>query len=293
MEGCDYPIKLFLTVIFVKYCFVREEIVYIRLKVLKLFLFMINSSMLEVIILGCGSSLGVPVLCCSCSVCRSASRFNKRTRSSILIRDKNTTVLVDAGYDIKLQLLRENILSLDAVILTHAHVDHSWGIDDLRPFVYSTNKPLQVYSNQETASIIMDKFDYLFKSNRLKMNIIESGKNFFIKKIQITVFNQIHGRMSTLGVKIKNFIYSCDVLDFSEEVEQYLYDLQCWIVDCIDHKPNKAHAGLEQILKWNEKFRPHKLYLTGMSHNISYDEIIKTLPKNIMPLCDGYKLYVE
>ena len=128
--------------------------------------------MLEVNILGCGSSLGVPVIGCSCLVCKSDSPYNKRLRSSIIISQNETRVLVDFGFNIKEQLINSGIYHLDAAILTHEHADHLSGIDELRVFFYIHGKPLNVFILESIAPLIFERYKYLFDSGLLKMNIV-------------------------------------------------------------------------------------------------------------------------
>ena len=251
--------------------------------------------MLQVTILGCGASIGVPVIGCDCSVCLSNSKYNKRTRSAIYISDENSQILVDFGFDIRYQLLREKINALDCAILTHDHSDHVNGIDDLRVFTFMQGKPLEIYMNHNSAASLSKKYDYLFSNGLFDVGQVLLSKpvDFFdkikINTIEIQFFKQNHGPIDSLGLRIEDFVYSSDVSNFPPESEEYLKDVKIWILDCMDYTSNKNHAGLDKVLEWQEKYKPQQVLLTNMRHTIDYHEIIKILPNNVKPLYDGYK----
>lgn len=251
--------------------------------------------MLQVTILGCGASIGVPVIGCDCSVCLSNSKYNKRTRSAIYISDENSQILVDFGFDIRYQLLREKINTLDCAILTHDHSDHVNGIDDLRVFTFMQSKPLEIYMNHNSTVSLSKRYDYLFSNGLFDVGQVLLSKpvDFFdkikINTIEIQFFKQNHGPIDSLGLRIGDFVYSSDVSNFPPESEEYLKNVKIWILDCMDYTSNKNHAGLDKVLEWQEKYKPQQVLLTNMRHTIDYHEIIKILPSNVKPLYDGYK----
>ena len=248
--------------------------------------------MLKITILGCSSSLGVPLIGCDCDICSSDSEYNKRTRSSIYIDDGTDTMLIDFGYDIKNQLIRENIKKITGTILTHKHADHVSGIDDLRIFSFIQQMPLDIFTDHETAKILENLYGYLFTNNYLKINPLDFFAKFSIGSINIQLFKQHHGAIDSLGVRIGDFVYSSDVSDFPEESKKYLQNIKVWVVDCFDYKSNYAHSGLDKILYWNKIYNPAEILLTNLSHYIDYYEISKALPNNIKPLYDGYKINI-
>ncbi|MCZ6902029.1 MAG: MBL fold metallo-hydrolase [Rickettsia endosymbiont of Ixodes persulcatus] len=254
--------------------------------------------MLQVTILGCGASIGVPVIGCDCSTCTSPSKYNKRTRSAIYINDKNSQILVDFGYDIKYQLVREKISKLDCAILTHDHSDHVNGIEDLRVFSFTSRKPLEIYTDYNTVAKLHKKFDYLFKPvsvmpwQVLATKPIDFFNKIKINTIEIQFFRQHHGSIDSLGLRIGDLVYSPDVINFPLESEKFLKDVKIWILDCMDYKSNPNHAGLDKVLEWREKYKPEEILLTNMRHTIDYHEITKMLPSNVKPLYDGYKFTV-
>jgi phosphoribosyl 1,2-cyclic phosphate phosphodiesterase len=241
-------------------------------------------------ILGCGSSLGVPVLCCKCKVCTSELLHNKRGRSSIYISVNNTTLLVDFGFDIKSQLLREKISNLDYAILTHNHADHISGIDELRVFPFAKKKPLQIITDTKTADSMEIKYSYLFKNDSLQTWKVGFFDKIELENITVQFFKQYHGNVDSLGLRIGNFVYSTDVSGFYKESEKFLYYIENWVLDCCDYNSLPNHIGLDNVLKLNTKYQPKRIWLTNMGHNIDYYDLQKSLPENIKPLHDGFIL---
>lgn len=248
--------------------------------------------MLQITILGCGSSVGVPVIGCDCSICHSSLSYNKRTRSAIYIDNGESRVLIDFGFDIKDQLIRENIRILDGVILSHDHADHTCGIDDLRIFPYIQKQPLEIFTDKVSAQAIKNRYSYLFTANNLIARPMDFFANFKIKTLNVQFFRQNHGAIDSLGIRVDDFVYSSDVSDFPGQSKTFLKNVKVWIVDCMSYTSTAAHSGLDKVLEWNEEYRPEQILLTNMNHHVDYHEISKKLPSNIKPLYDGYKFVV-
>ncbi len=248
--------------------------------------------MLKITVLGCGSSLGIPIINCNCSTCTSTSSYNKRTRSSIYIDDGNSQILVDFGFDINSQLIREKITKLDSAILTHYHADHVNGIDDLRIFPFFQKKPLEIFSDSITALKAENRHPYLFNPNKLIARPVDFFTKFKINSIGVQFFKQHHGSVDSLGIRVDDFVYSSDVVDFPAESKPFLQNIKVWIVDCMAYQSNNSHAGLDKVLQWSDEYKPQQILLTNMNHFIDYHEISKILPSNIKPLYDGYKFTV-
>jgi phosphoribosyl 1,2-cyclic phosphate phosphodiesterase len=254
--------------------------------------------MIKITILGCGASLGVPVLNCKCAVCVSKSIKNKRLRSSILIsciKDEQVqnNVLVDCGFDVKTQLMRTQTSFLSAVILTHNHADHLSGLDELRAFSSPDCKAqIPFYMTQDSRLKIRATFDYMFSAQHLVEHVIDYYDEIKIGDINIRLFKQDHTVMDSLGFRINDFVYANDIAFFYQSSKSYLQNLQTFVVDCSCYKSTNVHAGLERVLQWCEEFRPKTTYLTNLSHEIDYASIKKILPKNIMPAYDNLSFYI-
>lgn len=255
---------------------------------------------MEITILGCGSSVGVPQIGCSCAVCASSEAKNKRGRSAILLSNEGKSLLIDFGSDIRSQILRENIKDIEAAILTHDHADHLHGIDDLKMFAVVKQKPLDIFSTPEVLDAITNRFPYLFGSPESKhywemqrLNAVPLAgfyANINLIGLDIQFFQQHHGRIDSLGIRVGNFAYSNDVIDFPPESFGCLEGLDIWVVDCLHEKSTTSHAGLEKALEWFEKFKPKQMILTNLSHSFDYYDLKSRLPQYIMPAFDGMKI---
>lgn len=248
--------------------------------------------MIEITILGCGSSTGVPVIGCDCHVCKSDNPHNKRARSSILIKSKNTTILVDCGFDIRYQLLSQNVKNIDAVILTHCHADHIMGLDHLRIFATRQNKPIPVYTDVTTIVSCTHMFAYMIILNQVEFHKVNMYDKRYINDIEIQFFKQIHAEVDSLGLRIKDFIYANDVGDFPKNSEQFLYNASDLVVDCKEYEDTKIHAGLSSVMKWYEKYKPKNVYMTNLSHKMEYETLNKETPQNFLPCYDGLKINI-
>ena len=255
----------------------------------------------EVTILGCGSSTGVPAIGNNWGNCDPNNPKNKRMRSSILVKDENNTILIDAGPDLRQQLLNSNVKNIDAVFVTHGHADHIHGIDDFRFLNVLMNKDIDLFASQTTIKQIKEKFGYVFeklnpKSNGyyykpcLTPNIIKP--NFQLNNLDIKTFDQDHGFSKSTGFRINNIAISTDVVDLNTEAFNNLNNLDLWIVDCLRFKPHKTHAHLEKTLQWIDKVKPKKSILTHMNYEVDYNEISKILPKNCYAAFDGMKTII-
>ena len=255
----------------------------------------------EVTILGCGSSTGAPAIGNNWGDCDPNNPKNKRMRSSILVKDENNTILIDAGPDLRQQLLNSNVKNIDAVFVTHGHADHIHGIDDFRFLNVLMNKDIDLFASQTTIKQIEEKFGYVFeklnpKSNGyyykpcLIPNIIKPS--FQVNNLDIKTFDQNHGFSISTGFRINNIAISTDVVDLDTEAFENLDNLDLWIVDCLRFKPHKTHAHLEKTLQWIDKVKPKKSILTHMNYEVDYNEISKILPKNCYAAFDGMKTII-
>ena len=249
--------------------------------------------MLELTILGCGSSVGVPIIGCKCNTCKSTSPYNKRLRSSIIIRSDTTNILVDFGWDVREQLIRENIDKIDGVILTHFHADHVSGFDDLRVFKIIHGKKFDLYTDQRSLEEMKDKFGYILKSDIANLYGVDFYSKVKVGDIELQLFRQDHGTMNSIGIRIGDVVYTNDVIGYPEESKEYMRDARVIIMDCVGYQSMATHSGLDQVMKWQQDFNPQQIYLTNMSHKIDYFEVSKNLPSNIAPSYDGMKVIIE
>ena len=249
---------------------------------------------IEVTILGCGSSGGVPLIGNIWGPCDPNDSRNIRRRVSILVKKNKKTFLVDTSPDLRMQMLDAKVKDVDAVLYTHSHADHVHGIDDLRAFCWQRkdNKPLPIYSDQYTIDQITNRFDYAFENKygpavpSLAANTISIGNNT-IQGVNVEAIKQIHGKGFSLGYRFDNVAYSTDVNNLPNESMEQLKDLDLWIVDCVRYEPHYSHSHFDQTISWIKKLKPKKAILTHMGHWLDYNELLKKCPVNVEPGIDG------
>ncbi|MEE8533971.1 MAG: MBL fold metallo-hydrolase [Alphaproteobacteria bacterium] len=249
---------------------------------------------MRVTILGCGPSTGVPLLGCDCAVCRSTDPRNRRRRSSIVVEEGATRILVDASPDLREQLLDAGVSRVDAVLFTHGHADHVHGIDDLRLINHNNDAPLDAWSDAPTLAEIERRFGYAFEPNApgrgwYKPRLVprEITGPFTVGDIDVTPFEQGHGDGVTLGLRFGPMAYSTDVNALSEDAFRSLAGVELWIVDCLRRAPNPMHAHLPLTLDWIRRVAPRHALLTHMNHDLEYHELREELPPGTEPAYDG------
>lgn len=257
---------------------------------------------MKVTILGCGASVGVPVIGCDCSVCTSKNPRNRRSRVSVFVEhDDGTKVLVDTSPDLRQQALSNNINDIDAVFYTHEHADHVHGIDDMRPFNVRRDAEINAYATAETLAELQRRFDYVWRPHdggfwaRVAMtaNAIEAGQAVQLSpQTSVQTFAQTHGKGETLGLRFGDIVYSTDTNAMPESAHPHLQNIAVWIIDCLRDGFAGSHANLETALQWIEQFKPRHAILTHMNHEMDYAELREKLPANVYPAYDGMHITI-
>jgi len=248
---------------------------------------------MKITILGCGSSGGVPLIGGNWGACDPYNPRNRRTRVSILVEDREKTLIVDTSPDMRQQLLDCGLKKLDAILYTHAHADHCHGIDELRSINWLTQKPVDVYADAATLKELTQRFAYIFRGaeggNYYKPAVTahEISGPFSIGSIAVVPFYQNHGAIRTLGYRFGDFAYSTDVHDFDEAALEALKGIKTWVVDCVRLEPHLTHLHLDLTLEWIRRVKPKKAYLTHMNHTMDYDTLLSKLPSGVVPSYDG------
>ena len=250
---------------------------------------------LKFIILGSGSSMGVPRADGYSGNCDLNNKKNFRTRCSALIQFNNQNILIDTSPDLRAQLLKNKIRSIDKVFYTHLHADQTHGIKDLRPFFLMNKKQIPVFADNKTSRYLNTTFNYCFKTsqdypstlnlNKLKKKHIFRSKN---KRIIIESIPTEHGKIESICYLInKRLAYASDISLFYKKDYKKLNKLNYLIVDCLWYKNHSAHFNLNQVLELVKILSPKKTILTNMHTDLDYDQLKKKLPKNIIPGYDG------
>ena len=246
-------------------------------------------------ILGCGSSMGIPRADGFTGVCNMNNKKNFRTRCSALIKFDNQNFLIDTSPDLREQLLKNKITSIEKVFYTHLHADQTHGINDLRPFFLTSKKQIPVFADYKTGKYLFSTFKYCFKTsddypstlilNKLKKKYFFNNKE---KRITIESIPTEHGNIESICYLVNNKLaYASDISMFYKKDYKKLMKLDYLIVDCLFYKNHSAHFNLNQVLELVEIITPKKTILTNMHSDLDYDQLKKKLPKNVVPGYDG------
>ena len=251
---------------------------------------------MKFIILGCGSSMGVPRPDGFFGNCDPNNKKNYRTRCSALIKTTDENILIDTSPDLRQQLLRHKIKKINKVLYSHMHGDQTHGINDLRSFFINSRKQVNVYADNETSKYLKQSFSYCFESfskeypatlklNKLKNNLSVRNNNKIMKIRSIKVD---HGKVkSNCFIIDKKIAYISDVSKIYNKDYKYFKSLKYLIIDCLWYKPHPSHFNLEASLSIIKRFKPKKAILTNLSPVLDYNELKKVLPKNVIPAHDG------
>ena len=251
----------------------------------------------KIIILGCGSSIGVPRIDGFWGNCDKNNKKNNRTRCSAIIIKGTNSVLIDTSPDLKNQLLSNNIKNISSVVFTHEHADQTNGLFELRPFYWKYNKKINVYGNFKTIKHLQKKQDYLFRKISdyppiVKANIVNSSFSLgsLSEKIYFKTIRVKHGMTSSVVYIFEKTAYISDSNDLSIVKMKNLKNLNYLIIDCLKFKKHPTHFNLEDALFVHNHLKPKKTILTNLHHDLDYNFLTKKLPKNVMPAYDGLKL---
>ena len=253
---------------------------------------------MKITLLGTGTSVGIPSLGqLGWGKCNPQNPKNNRQRCAVLIQSNNTNILIDAGPDIKNQLIGHNLSSLDGIIITHEHADHISGLDELRPFYFPKQEKINIYTIERTANFLSTRFDYLFNKNKksqsyfkppMNLNIINYFDEINFNDINIKTIKQHHGVIDTIGLIINDkFAYCTDVVDFPDNSFNKLKNLDTLVITGLRSAPHIAHAHFDLTFSWIDKLKPKKAYLTHLSPDSDHDTVLSICPDNVEPAYDN------
>ncbi|MBS1796834.1 MAG: MBL fold metallo-hydrolase [Acidobacteria bacterium] len=238
--------------------------------------------------LGTGTSTGVPSIGCSCETCLSTDFRDKRLRVSVLVEHGGRKILVDTSIDFRQQALRAGLNFLDAVLITHCHVDHVFGLDDIRPFNFR-HGAMGVYANEVAWADLRRIFEYIFKPTHIggglpqliPHTVAHNSPFCFGADLEITPLEVIHGRLPVVAYRFNDFAYATDLKTIPDESMDGLRDLDVLVLDCVRIKPHTTHLCLEEALALIADLKPKRAFLTHLNHDIMHARDTRLLPDNV------------
>ena len=248
--------------------------------------------------LGTGTSQGIPVIACDCEVCQSLDFQDKRLRTSVHVQTEDASVIIDTGPDFRQQVLRENIRDLDAVLFTHAHKDHTAGLDDIRGFNFHLKKDIPVYGRQEVLDQLRREFSYIFSENpypgipRVQTEVID-GPDIMINSTRVEAFEVMHLKLPVYGFKIGGFTYITDANYIPPEVQELVKGSEVLVLNALQIDKHISHFNLDEALEMVEKLEPKQAYFTHISHKMGmHRKVSASLPENVALAHDGLKIEI-
>jgi phosphoribosyl 1,2-cyclic phosphate phosphodiesterase len=252
---------------------------------------------MKITFLGTGTSQGVPVIACKCSVCHSSDIKDKRYRSSILINLESRNIVVDTGPDFRSQMLANEVEQLDAILFTHEHKDHIAGLDDVRPFNFKQGAPIPVYCSVEVEKAIKREYHYIFADTKypgipeLTLEKIENEPFKIFGEHEIIPIEVQHYKMSVFGFRINDFTYITDAKTIIEKEIKKISGTKTLVINALRHESHLSHFNLQEALDLIEVIKPEKAYLTHISHLFGTQQQIEAhLPKNVFVAYDGLEI---
>ncbi len=242
---------------------------------------------MKITLLGTGTSQGVPVIACTCDVCRSSDAKDKRLRSSVLIENGESTVVIDSGPDFRQQMLRSQVNSLDGLVFTHEHKDHIAGMDDIRAYNYVLKKKIDVYASSRVQDALKREFPYIFEDMKYpgvpEINLHTlNNQPFRVGTIELTPINVLHYRLPVMGFRVGDFTYITDANYISEEEKEKIRGSKVIVLNALRKEPHVSHYTLDQAVELIEELGVERGYLTHISHQLGkFNDINSELPKHI------------
>ncbi len=251
----------------------------------------------EVVILGSGTSHGVPMIGCDCAVCTSDDPHDRRTRPSIFVQVGEQRLLIDTSPELRVQCIDNGIDRVDAVLFTHHHADHVAGLDDLRRFNWLMKKSVPLYGSQRTLENVRRMFLYAFERapdsphSRPELDLCTiDAEPFVIGGVTVTPIPLMHGPLPVLGFRFRAFAYCTDCNHIPESSLRLLDGVNVLVLDALRRAPHPAHFNLEQAMKMANRIGARATYFTHIAHGLAHEATCNELPEGMALAYDGQRI---
>lgn len=251
---------------------------------------------LRIQFLGTGTSLGVPMIACTCAVCRSTDPRDNRLRSSILVETGGKTLVIDTGPDFRQQMLRNDVRRVDAVVFTHEHKDHLAGLDEVRAYNFINRMRMPVYATERVQKAIRREYSYVFETpNYPGIPLIDlytiDDQPFLVEGVRFTPIQVMHHELPVLGFRIGNFAYITDANFIPESEKEKLRDLDVLVLNALRREAHISHFTLDEAIAQAHSLQAKHTYFTHISHQMGlYTDVMRELPIGISLAYDGLEI---
>lgn len=254
---------------------------------------------LKITFLGTGTSQGIPVIGSKHPVCLSEDKRDKRLRVSVLVSWNKQNIVIDCGPDFRQQMLTNQVSSLDAILFTHEHSDHTAGIDDIRPYFFKQGD-IPIYARKKVVKALKKRFGYIFDEQdrypgapAVEINYVKKNEDFELFDKKIIPVQALHNRLKVFGYRIDDFSYLTDVKSMGSKQRKKLKGTKVLVVNALRNEPHHSHFNLEEALAFVAQVKPEKAYFTHISHLLGFhEEVEKSLPDNVHLAYDNLTIEV-